>query len=152
MSNDLDSLLDQNLEDLEDLPEFAPFPPGVHIAVMQWTHKKIDDARQGYELKLTAVRTEEEKEPGHSVTPGQTDSTLFFLKHPNEKAVTAGQGKIKELLADVSAHFGGGLTLRDCLEKSNGLEVAVTTSLQAEKKDGKLTGRSFLRIDKLLVI
>lgn len=148
---DLDALLDGTLDDLADAPEFAPFPPGVHRVTMKWERKKIDDAREGYAINFKAIETVEAQDPEKVVSAGQTDGTMFFLKHTNPDVAKRNQGQFKDVLRSLAEHYGTDKKNSELIELSNDAEVLIVTELREEKKEGKKTGRMFMQLKALQV-
>lgn len=146
--NALDQLLDGTLDDLADVPEFAPFPAGIHLVTIAWNQKTVADGKAGYELKFSAIETREAADPDQVVSKGQVDSVFFFLVHPNEKFRDSQQGAFKGIIKALAETFPASST-KGVIEASNGAECLIVTSLKAEKKEGVLTGRKFLKLDKI---
>lgn len=130
MSNfDIDSLLDSTLDDLEDLPEFKPFPPGAHRVLASLEIKEVN-SKQAVELELKGLETLELAEPTKDtpIKEGDTASVLFMLD--NE----FGRGNMKKLLAPIGVALGTG-NIREVIEQTKGLEVVVVTSYRKNKDD-----------------
>ncbi len=140
-NQDFDALLDANLDDLADLPEFADFPAGVHRCTVDITRKEVN-GKQAMEVKLTAIETVEltNADADKPVNAGQTSSTLFFLD--NE----FGQGAFKKLVAPLAAHLGVS-SLRELLDQASGTECEAVTAFRTNKK----TGDKYFDIKKLIV-
>src|ERR1700744_3140951 len=47
----IDDLLDKNLDDIADLPEFKPFAPGAHKALLKWAIKDIEKGNPKVKVK-----------------------------------------------------------------------------------------------------
>lgn len=139
---DLGDLLDTNLDDLADLPEFKPFPNGTHKAVMRWEQKKIGES-PALEMKLKAIETLELAEPGKDqpLEAGAETSVLYMLD--NE----FGQGAIKEIVAPALAEALGVTQLRALIDGSQGMEVIVTTKIRMNKDKTQ----SYTDVKKLMV-
>ena len=146
MSNDnFDALLDANLDDLADLPEFADFPAGVHRCTLQITKKEIN-SKPMMEVKLTGIETVELAKPEEDkpISVGQTSSTLFDLT--NEFA----QGAFKKLVAPLAAALGVS-SIRDLMEQSVGYELEAVTSFRRGKaKPGETEVPVYFQINKLI--
>ena len=140
----MDALLDGTLDDLADIPEFRPFPPGAHKVKFTWEQKEVNK-HPAIEVKLTAVETVELAKPADeenkALVGGETGSVLYMLD--NE----IGQGKFKELLKSLAAHYGA-KTTRELLADAQGSEVLVVTDLRSNKEKTK----SYMDIVKLQVI
>lgn len=142
MSNDnFDSILDANLDDLADLPEFASFPAGVHRCTVSLAKKEIN-SKPAIEVKLVAIETVELSKPEEDkpVNAGQVSSAAYFLD--NE----FGQGAFKKLVAPLAASLGVS-SLRELLEQAEGTEVEAVTAFRKNKK----TGDEYFDIKKLIV-
>lgn len=126
MSEMLNDLLDANLDDLADLPEFGVFPAGVHKVVISWEQKTVNN-HPSIELKMKAIETEELSNPEDTpLTAGAEGSVLFMLD--NE----FGQGKLKQIIKPLAGATGQG-QLRGIIEASNGMEVSVVTKVRQNK-------------------
>lgn len=140
----MDALLDGTLDDLADIPEFRPFPPGAHKVKFNWEQKEVNK-HPVIEVKLVAVETVELAKPADeenkALVGGETGSVLYMLD--NE----IGQGKFKELLKSLAAHYGA-KTTRELLTDAQGSEVLVVTDLRSNKEKTK----SYMDIVKLQVI
>ena len=122
----LNDLLDANLDDLADLPEFGVFPAGVHKVVISWEQKTVNN-HPSIELKMKAIETEELSNPEDTpLTAGAEGSVLFMLD--NE----FGQGKLKQIIKPLAGATGQG-QLRGIIEASNGMEVSVVTKVRQNK-------------------
>lgn len=127
MSDMLNDLLDANLDDLADLPEFGVYPAGVHKVVIQWESKKVAE-HPSVELKMKAIETEELSNPeaDQPLAAGAEGNVLFMLD--NE----FGQGKLKLIIKPLAAATGLS-SLREIMEASNGMEVSVVTKVRQNK-------------------
>lgn len=131
MSNtefNLDSLLDGTLDDLADLPEFRPFPPGTHRVNIKF-EQKVVNKHPGFEMKMKAIETVE-LPAGSSEEPlaaGAETSVLFLLD--NE----IGQGQFKKIMVSLAAHYGA-KSNRELIADGQGAECLVITK-QRQNKD-----------------
>ena len=147
MSDNFDSLLDANLDDLADLPEFASFPAGVHRATVSMEKKEIN-GKLAIEVKLTGIETVELSNPEEDkpITTGQVSNAAFFLD--NE----FGQGAFKKLVAPLAAALGVA-SLRDIIDACAGTEVeAVTAYRKGKAKPGETDRPVYFEIKKLIVV
>jgi len=127
MSN-IDDLLDATLDELEDLPEFKPFPAGVHRVLVSFALKEINKATTP-ELTLKGIETLELADP--SAEPlKEGDSTSIIFKLDNEY----GQGKFKKIAAPIAAVLGT-TTNRETIEGCKDMECIIITSLRPDKND-----------------
>jgi hypothetical protein len=127
MTDVLDALLDATLDDLADLAEFKPFPPGAHKALATFEAKSINE-KPCVELsfKYVEVIDCEAEEPPKE---GDTASTLFFLD--NE----FGQGAFKNAARSFAGLLPEGATNREIIEAVQDIEVIILTSYAKNKKD-----------------
>jgi hypothetical protein len=130
----LDALLDGTLDDLEDIPEFRPFPAGAHRCIFSWEQKTVNN-HPSIEVKLTAKETVELAKPADDaenkpLVGGETGSVLYMMDNP------LGQGKFKEILKALAAHFGS-KTTRELLADASGAEVLAVTGLRENKEKTK---------------
>lgn len=126
---DIDSLLDGTLDDIADLPEFKPFPAGMHQVSIVMTQKEINK-KPSIELAMTYVEPMELSDPS-DVPPkaGDTSNLVFFLD--NE----LGQGQFKEVIKALKPVYGTNGSNRDTMNESAGAVVAVVTKLRKDKND-----------------
>lgn len=123
----IDSLLDQNLDDIADLPEFKPFPAGAHRATVAFESKAIGE-HPALVMKLTAIETVELADPaGTPTAAGDTTDVSFMLD--NE----FGLGKMKEVMKPLSAHFAT-VKVSETTAAAQGAEVLVVTKVRENKK------------------
>ena len=127
--SDLDNLLDATLDDLEDLPSFAAFPPGAWKVNATLESKEIN-SKPAIELSLTMVEVvacdsvEEEKLP----KAGDKASTLYFLD--NE----FGRGAFKAVAASFK-DYAESSSLREIVEAVTDVECITITSFSKNKND-----------------
>jgi len=138
MSNDFDvnSLLDGTLDDLADMPEFKPFPPGTHAVILTLVDKTSKkDAINGhpaFEVKMKAVETIElANSDDQPLKAGDETSVLYMLD--NE----LGQGSFKNLLKAAAEQFGA-KSNRELIGDLQGATVAVVTRQRANKEKTKM--------------
>lgn len=126
--SDVNALLDMQLDDLQDMPEFAPFPNGAHVATIKFEHKEIN-SKPAIELTLTAVETQELENPAEDkpLVAGATTNILFMLD--NEY----GQGSLKEVLKPLATATGIG-NVGQLFEAVNNMQALVVTKVRHDKK------------------
>jgi hypothetical protein len=141
MSNvNLDALLDSNLDDLADLPEFGCFPNGTHKVTMKLEPKEVN-SKSCIELSMTLIETVEQSDPAaEPCKPGFSGNVLFMLD--NE----FGQGKLKKFLKPLASHFGV-TNFREISERLAGEEFTVVTKT-TQNKDKSQTYNS---VEKILI-
>jgi len=124
----LDSLLDGQLDDLADMPEFLPYPNGAHVCTIKFEAKTIN-AKSAIELSLVAVSTEELENPAEDkpLVAGAETSILYMLD--NEY----GQGSLKKDTAGLKEATGA-TTMRALFEAVNGAQALVVTKKRYDKK------------------
>jgi hypothetical protein len=123
----LDDLLDLQLDDLKDLPEFGVFPDGAHVATIKFARKEVNK-KDCIELTLVGEETQELADPEHDkpITPKAEMSVLYDLG--NE----FGQGNLKKIATILSAHFGT-KGLGETLQAAEGAACLVTTKKRGSK-------------------
>jgi len=142
---DINSLLDTQLDDIADLPEFVPFPPGLHQCVLNFTSKKIG-AHPAIEIKLTMVETIELADP--SATPpakGATTNVSYMLD--NEY----GAGAFKKVAKSLQAHFTDATSIGAIIKEAEGCTANVVTKLREGKKGTTSEGKVYADIVDLQV-
>lgn len=138
---DISSLLDSNLDDLADLPEFATYHPGAHKVTIAWTPKKIGE-HPALEAKFTLIETLELADTTLvPQAPGTESSVAFMLD--NE----FGQGNLKKVLTPLGQALGVG-QVNQIIEKSQGMEITIVTKLRADKND---PDKKYLEIKSVMV-
>jgi len=125
--SETDDLLDSTLDDLEDLPEFKPFPPGAHRVSVSMELKEVSD-KKCVEMSLTHIETLELSTPTDTApTPGDSTNVLFFLD--NE----FGRGNLKACGKPLAEALGT-TSIRDTIEATTNIECLVLTSNDKDKK------------------
>ncbi len=146
MSN-IDDLLDATLDDLEDLPEFKPFPPGAHKVEASFELKKIND-KAAIELDFKLLETVELSDPAlpeeEQSKPGDTSNTMFMLD--NEY----GRGNLKKTAAPFYEALGCS-SLRELCETAKNIECMIITSIRVDKKDPDDV-RRYLNVKEIQVV
>lgn len=136
---DVDSLLDGNLDDLADIPEFKNYPEGSHKVKISWEINK--DVEWGGKkkkiqvMKCEAIETLElaqtKDDEGNEILPvteGQVQ--IFNFDFTNEWS----QGEFKLVMAGLAASMGP-KSPRVLMQESQGFECAITTTLRRRKDD-----------------
>lgn len=124
----VDSLLDGTLDDLADLPEFKPFPPGGHRVIVSLEQKKIG-THPAYEVKMKAIETLELSNPSEDqpLVAGAETSVAYMLDNQY------GQGSFKKLLAAAAQKFGP-KSNRDLINDLQNAECVVITKVRTNKE------------------
>lgn len=122
----LDALLEGNLDDLAQVPEYVTFPAGSHKVLITW-EMPTKDRPTTIGLKLSAVETLELNDSSASpLVPGYMTTISFKMENQY------GQSNYRKVITALSAHYGAG-TNREIMEKSDGAECLVITSLRKGK-------------------
>lgn len=128
----LDDLLDETLDDLKDLPEFKPYPPGAHHVRINWEAKQLGDDNF-FELKMKLIETKELADPAADVAPEAGSETSVLYSRTNE----FGQGAFKKLMLPIGEKLGI-KSIKELLKATNGAEALIVSKLRkGKKKDGK---------------
>lgn len=140
--SDLDSLLDATLDDLEDLPSFQPFAPGVHRVFATFEQKDINK-KPAIELIFVMVETVELADPeDEPPKAGDTSNTMFMLD--NEY----GRGNLKKCTAPFSAALNLS-TIRDVVEQVKNVECLIVSSIRVDKND---PDKKYLNVKEIQVV
>ena len=127
-TDSIDDLLDCTLDDLEDLPEFKPFPVGAHRVSVTLELKKINE-KQGAEFDMKAIETVELANTADTpLAEGDSTSSVYFLD--NE----FGRGALKAVSIPLAEALGTS-TIRELIDACKGVECVVVTSLRKDKND-----------------
>jgi hypothetical protein len=140
-----DILVDEMLDDLADLPETAPFPPGAHTAKMFLMRQK--DKPSTIIAKFKYVKEMELVNP-NAVAPKPDDEATIFI-HTKKKDGTKnefGQGQLKMLISPIAERIGA-KGVNECLESTkDGVEVAIVTGLRKSKEEGYPDAMTIVKI------
>lgn len=140
--SDLDNLLDSTLDDLEDLPSFAPFSAGTHKCLATFDTKEIN-GKAVIVLSFKMVECLELADPqDKEPAAGDTSNAMFILD--NE----FGRGNLKKC----ALPFAESLNLssvREVIETVKDVECVVITSLRADKND---PDKKYLQVKEIAVI
>lgn len=124
--SDINSLLDAQLDDLADLPEFGVYPAGMHRVSISFETKKVNE-KSCVEAKMKLLETVEQANPADApASVGQEGSVLYMLD--NE----FGQGNLKKVLTPIAQSLGLS-RLGDVIEQAKGMEVTVLTKIRQNK-------------------
>lgn len=143
MSNDiLANLLDGTLDDIDDLPSFAPFPAGIHNVKASLT---VDEIGGKAAIKLDLVMVESvELADAEAEAPKAGDScnTVFFLD--NE----FGLGNFKRCAKPFQEAFQCAST-GELIEQVTDIDCMVVTSTRPDKKD---PARLYLDVKEINIV
>ena len=126
---DIDNLLDAELDDLEDMPSFAPFPRGVHRCTVSMALKEVND-KPTVEVALKAIETVELDDQA-DVPTAAGDETNVLCMLDNE----FGRGSFKAIAA-AFADFAGTRNNRGIIDAVTDVECLVVTKIRHNKKSG----------------
>lgn len=142
----LEDLLDMQLDDLKDLPDFGVYPNGAHTATIHFARKDIN-GKDCIELKLKGIESMElvDSVNDKPITPKQEMSVLYDLG--NE----FGQGSLKKIVKSLAAGLNHEEKMSVLIE-AEGVAVMVTTKKRVViDKDTKET-KEYGAISNLQVI
>ena len=124
-----DDLLDANLEDFLDAPEFTNAPAGVYSVLLG--AMEIIEVNDTNAIKISATVIDVIELSDDTATPPEAGSELeavyFIFDYPME------QGQFKVITAPL-AEATGVSSLRELMEAVNGLECEVVTGIRVNKK------------------
>lgn len=141
----LDGLLDQNLNTIADLPTYAVPPNGFYKLLVKKVEKKKITTKNGEEeildiqyvvkeaLELSDPAAEEARPAAEKVKEGQEFNESFFFRNKPEMTLSA----LKTNFADVAATFNC-QTLRETLDKLEGLEIAAQLKQRVDKESDRV--------------
>lgn len=128
----MEALLDATLDDLEDLPEFKPFPIGAHKASVKLETKAVN-GKPCIEAKFTYIEPLELSDPTEAPPKaGDTANTLYDMT--NE----FGQGKFKQDFGPIGKALGFS-SIRDIVAGIQGTEVNIVSNIRKDKNDATKT-------------
>ena len=128
MSELIEALLDMNLDDLEDLPEFKSFPAGGYKLGVSLKAKTVND-KPAVEMSLKMLEVIELADT--SLEPpkeGDESSILFFMD--NE----IGRGKMKEACKPIAVALNTP-KLTELVEQCQDVEVMAILTTRPDKED-----------------
>lgn len=141
---DVSSLLDSNLDDLADLPEFVVPPAGAYNAtIISYEEKKIGE-HPAVEMKFRLNETLELSNPTDAPVKQGTECGVSFMLD-NEFGV----GGLKAVLAPLKAALGTN-SVRETLEACKGANIMLVTKVRAGK--GENADKKYLGIHKVEVV
>lgn len=136
----LDSLLDKNLDDIADLPEWRIFPAGVHKITVNWDTKEREwmdkdknEKQKGKVVvcKVTHISTEEQVDKNETPLTEGAQATVEFNPY-YEQQISALKGVLKNMEATVGSN-----NLKELIKGTEGFEVLMVSKVRKWKKDGK---------------
>lgn len=123
-------ILDETLDDLADLPEWKPYPAGVHRVTISLKEGKSGAGNPLAIAELKAIETIELKDPNEEpLTKGTEASVTFTLNQE------IGQGKFKNLAGAMIAGLGMDpkTKLRTVINEVKNVECVVVTQVRMNK-------------------
>lgn len=137
----VDDILDMELDDLEDMPEFKPFAEGVHLVKISMEIKEVND-KPAVEITLKAVETKELANPSDTpLAAGDETNVLCFLD--NE----FGRANLK-FFCNSFAEYVGSRNNREIIAGVQDVECLVVTKVRLNKK----TGNEYTDVKELQVV
>lgn len=144
MNDNISSLLDSNLDDLADLPEFVVPPAGAYNAtILSVEEKKIGD-HPAVEAKFKLMETMELASASDApVAPGTECGVSFMLD--NEFGV----GGMKAFLKPLQVALGTS-SARETMAGAKGMSIMLVTKVRSGKGDN--ADKKYLGIQKVEVL
>ena len=138
------SLLDSNLDDLADLPEFVVPPAGAYNAtILSFEQKKIGK-HDAVEAKFRLDATVELASATDAAVKDGTECGVAFMLD-NEFGV----GGLKAVLKPLQVALGTS-TARQTMESAKGMQVLLVTKVRSGK--GETADKKYLGISKIEVL
>lgn len=129
MNDNVSSLLDSNLDDLADLPEFVVPPAGAYTAtILDVLEKKIGE-HPAVEFKFKLDSTVELASATDAPVKDGTECGVAFMLD-NEFGV----GKLKAVLKPLQTAFGT-TTARETMQQAKGAQIMLVTKVRSGKGD-----------------
>lgn len=135
MNANLD-LLDMDLDELADLPEFKVFPAGAHRVTISWANKVINN-KPSVELNLTMIEVLELADPNDAtvINAGDSCGILFMLKNNDGSKNEISEGQLKKIMTELRESGVEGRSVAEIMENSQGMECIVVTTKKEDKKN-----------------
>ena len=128
----MDDLLDMNLDDLADMPEFLVPPAGAYAATIKSITKKEINKHPSFEVTFILNDVVELADATEKPPEKNAETSTAFMMD-NE----IGQGSFKEFLKPLAAHLGTG-KVSEIIEQAKGLQILLLTEVRKgkDKNDG----------------
>lgn len=140
--SDLDNLLDATLDDIADLPSFAPFSAGAHRVSASFGTKEIG-GKTAITLDFKMIETLELANPQDPMPKaGDESNTMFIIS--NEY----GLGNFKKCAAPFAAAMGF-KNNREIVEGVKDVECILVSTIRVDKND---PDKQYLSVKELSVI
>jgi len=138
------SLLDANLDDLADLPEFIVPPAGAYNATVVAIEEKKIGEHPAIEVKLRFDNTLELASASDAPIKEGTESSVSFMLD-NEFGVGAMKGFLKPLQIALGTN-----TSRETMAAAKGMQIMLVTTVSSGK--GKNSDKKYLNVKKVEVL
>lgn len=145
MSEDVnvENLLDMTLDELEDLPEFKPYPAGVHKVLVSLEQKEVG-GHPSVEVACKMIETVELANPTTDQAPAAGSEASMLCMLDNE----FGRGALKAVATPIGVAMGVGV-IREVIEQANDIECIIVSSIRPKKDDPDTV---YLNIKELEVV
>ena len=148
---DIDTILDGEIDDLDDLPSYITFPTGAYVinAPKGMVIKKINEKDSiSFEMHIVEVLDVKAKallEDEEMPKPGDIGNTLYMLD--NEFGI----GNLKKVLVAIRKAYPHLNGVRDALAASEGENFGIVVSRSPGKKGTANEDKHFMRIDTIVL-
>lgn len=124
------NILDETLDDLADLPEWKPFPAGVHRVILGFKESKSSAGNPIVSATLRHMETLELKNPTDE-PPKRGDETSVMYTLNQE----IGQGKFKVLMKEIVKGLNKDpkTSLRKLIQECQSVDCVVVTQIRENK-------------------
>ena len=144
MTDNISALLDSNLDDLADLPEFVTPPAGAYTATILSAVERKIGTHDAVEFKFRLEETQELANAGDTPVQNGTETSVSFMLD-NEFGV----GALKEMMKPIKAHTGLA-SVRENMAAAKGLQVLLVTTVRSGK--GENADKKYLGVKHLAVL
>lgn len=123
-----DAFDNMEVNDLEDLPSFDPYPNGAHLVTIEFERKIVND-KPAVILHTTIIETQQLDD--ETVTPPKAGDTYDFMFGISNEY---GEGSLKNILAPLAEQTGitnNGQLLDHC----KGMQALIATKQRMDKKN-----------------
>lgn len=142
--NDISNLLDANLDDLADLPEFVTPPAGAYNATILSIEEKKIGENPAVEFKFKLMETMELANTTDTPVANGTECGVAFMLNND-----FGVGNLKAALKPLGEHFGS-QNIREIMAAAKGASVLLTTTVRKGK--GDKADQKYLGIHRIAMI
>lgn len=137
----LDTLLDRNLDDLADLPEFKTPDTGIYKLTV-WAEPKVINDKGAVIAKCTIVELVELADSTipeeQRSKPGDKFDVAFMLQDNSGEKNDLGEGRLKDFVKPFAAHFGTQNVRAIVAGMNEANAVAITAQVQkVQRKSDK---------------